>query len=87
LDWKRDTSALKPGDAHAARPASSKGIAASLKVRERTDLNAVMVATPNYSCAQNTREPARSLKKQAVIDSVFCKGDGLNEDLTIASFN
>jgi len=24
---------------------------------------------------------------QAVIDSVFCKGDGLNEDLTIASFN
>jgi len=46
-----------------------------------------MVAPPNYSRAQNTREPARSLKMQAVIDSVFCKGDGLNEDLTIASFN
>jgi hypothetical protein len=46
-----------------------------------------MVAPPDYSRAQNTQEPARSLKMQAVIDSVFCKGGGLNEDLTIASFN
>jgi len=46
-----------------------------------------MVAPPNYPRAQNTQEPARSLKMQAVIDSVFCKAGGLNKDLTIASFH
>jgi hypothetical protein len=46
-----------------------------------------MFPPSHYSRAQNTQEPARSLKMQAVIDSVLCKEGELNEDLTIASFN